>query len=370
MKVAFILNSLSIGGSERKIVNIANRMSDNGWDVSILYISGSNELQPDIYKSITVLKLTHSRESFFNAIKRSFKYITENNIDSVFTVNMYPLLFALGPKIKLQSKLRMISLTNTTHFECIKKKVQMLIYRLALSFSDHIVFGANCQKKIWKNRYLLHHIPSSVIYNGVDTYKFSLSKEISEKSDILRKDLSLESYDCTFCTVAQLRVEKRHIDIIDACAHLKQKGINVACMFVGGSSNEYQQELLERAKKYGVVNNIKFIGQVDDCRPYLAASNCFLLASESETFSNAALEAMSLSLPVLMTNVGGASEMVIENNNGFLFNALDPQSMANKMELIISGQQDHLGYNARKRVTDSFSYQSMIKSYMDIAHHD
>ncbi|MGF1766066.1 glycosyltransferase family 4 protein [Enterovibrio makurazakiensis] len=370
MKIAFLLNSLSIGGSERKIINIANRISEKGWSVSIIYISGSSELQGHIDESIDVIKLRGQGDSIFIALRKSYDYIIRKRIETIFTVNMYPLVFAFIPKLSLGKKLRMVSLTNTTYFECFKKKFQMLIYRLILSLSDHIVFGAQSQMTIWNRKYLLGRIPSSVIYNGVDTDRFSNTNVSSDEVTFTRDNLAIEGFDFTFCTVAQLRIEKRHIDIIEACEYLKKNGINVACLFVGGSSKEYKETLKVKAKINNVAENIKFIGQVNDCRPYLLASDCFLLASESETFSNATLEAMSLSLPVLITNVGGAPEMVDEDINGFLFEPLNPKSLAEKMELVISRNNDQLGNNAREKVTTDFSYKSMVKSYMEISHHD
>ncbi len=370
MNIVFLLNSLAIGGSERKVVKLANQISDKGWNVSILYVSGSNELQSEINGSVTVLKLKNEKENFIQGVNKTCHFITRNNIETVFTVNMYPLLYAIKAKMHLRKKLRFVSLTNTTQFETFKKKIQMIVYRCALIFADHIVFGANAQKKIWIKRYRLRNKQSSVLYNGVDTDIYSRNDMLNAIADSLKHDLSLDKFDFVFCTVAQLRIEKRHQDIIEACSRLKRKGKNIACLFVGGGKSDYKKTLQTMARKYEVSDNIKFIGQVSDCRPYIIASDSFLLASESETFSNAALEAMSLSLPVLMSNVGGAQEMIKEGYNGFLFDALNIDSLEKKMQMMISQNNDVLCQNSRDRVERHFSYKAMVDNYMDIAKHD
>ncbi|WP_295891659.1 glycosyltransferase family 4 protein [uncultured Vibrio sp.] len=370
MKIAFLLNSLAIGGSEKKIVNLANRISEKGWNVSVIYVSGSNELEVNLNDTVTVTKLREVDESFYSGINSACDFLIEKGVDTVFTVNMYPLLYVIKAKVKRGKKLRFVSLTNTTKFETIEKELQMLVYRSALFFADHIAYGAEAQKLLWQKKYKLGKMPASILYNGVDTDKYSRNSALDLHASLLHEKLQLAKFDFVFCTVAQLRIEKRHQDIIEACAKLKSSDINVACMFVGGGNPSYQQKLRSLAEHYKVIDNIKFVGQVDDCRPYLVASNAFLLASESETFSNAALEAMALSLPVLMSDVGGAPEMVKQGSNGYLFEALNPGAMAKKMQQLISKtEKQRLGQNARQRVEREFSYQAMVKNYMDVAQH-
>ncbi|MDC5819329.1 glycosyltransferase family 4 protein [Vibrio europaeus] len=370
MKIAFLLNSLAIGGSERKVVNLANRISEKGWDVSVMYVSGSNELEVNLDDSITVIKLREVNDSFYSGINSACDFLIDKGIETVFTVNMYPLLYAIKAKVKRGKNLRFVSLTNTTQFETVKKELQMLVYRSALFFADHIAFGAEAQKLLWQKKYKLGKMPASILYNGVDTEKFCRNFSLEQHASLLQEELQLAKFDFVFCTVAQLRIEKRHQDIIEACAKLKSHDVNVACMFVGAGTPSYQQTLRALAEQHNVTENIIFIGQVDDCRPYLVASDAFLLASESETFSNAALEAMALSLPVLMSDVGGAPEMVEQGSNGYLFEALNPGAMAQQMRQLISQTEEQgLGQNARKRVERDFSNQAMVKNYMDVAQH-
>jgi glycosyltransferase involved in cell wall biosynthesis len=74
---------------------------------------------------------------------------------------------------------------------------------------------------------------------------------------------------------------------------------------------------------------VKFLGKVKDTECILAASDIFLLPSESESFGLAALEAMAARTPVISTNTGGIPEVNKDGVSGFLSQVGDVKSMAN-----------------------------------------
>ena len=88
-------------------------------------------------------------------------------------------------------------------------------------------------------------------------------------------------------------------------------------LFVGGGT------LFDQCRRYAdqqdIREFIKFAGPQEDVRPFYWASNLFTLCSTAvETFSFAALEAMACGLPCVLTEIGGANEMINEGLNGYL----------------------------------------------------
>ena len=106
---------------------------------------------------------------------------------------------------------------------------------------------------------------------------------------------------------------------------------------------------------------IKFAGLQSDVRPFYWASNLFTLCSTSvETFSIAALEAMACGLPVVLTNIGGASEMISEGLNGFLCEpevADIAQKWSKALQFNFSAETIH------DYVSNNFSAEKMIGEY-------
>jgi glycosyltransferase involved in cell wall biosynthesis len=97
---------------------------------------------------------------------------------------------------------------------------------------------------------------------------------------------------------------------------------------------------------------------------YYKAASLFTLTSESETFSLAALEAMAFGLPAVLTNVGGAAEMVTDYHNGFLVPPRDPEKIADGWKKALSFSFD--SSVIRKQVVNNFSINQMVKNYLQV----
>ena len=111
-------------------------------------------------------------------------------------------------------------------------------------------------------------------------------------------------------------------------------------------------------------DKIIFLGNVADVRPVLLVMDIFVLTSQSETFSNAALEAMAMSKPVILSDVGGASEMVIEGLNGFLYPPGDLSGLVSSIITIIDNNCfDDMGKQSRRIIENNFTFDEMIKQY-------
>ncbi len=87
-------------------------------------------------------------------------------------------------------------------------------------------------------------------------------------------------------------------------------------LIVVGQGNQKKAGCL--AEKLGVLDKISFAGPVKEVAPYYQEADVFVLPSIYEPFSNACLEAMAYGLPVVTTEMNGASEDIIHGKNGFI----------------------------------------------------
>ena len=83
-------------------------------------------------------------------------------------------------------------------------------------------------------------------------------------------------------------------------------------LFLGDGN--LRSQLIDKAKKLNISDNIEFVGKVKNVNDYLFDSDCFILSSNSEGFPNAIVEAMATGLPVISTNcLSGPLEILNDN---------------------------------------------------------
>jgi glycosyltransferase involved in cell wall biosynthesis len=107
-----------------------------------------------------------------------------------------------------------------------------------------------------------------------------------------------------------------------------------------------------------------------DVRPVLAILDVFVLPSlYIETFSNAALEAMAMGTPVVLSRIGGAAEMVRDGEEGYL---LEPHDLALRLPDLLERLardpqlRERMSANARSRVERKFGFQNMVARYASL----
>jgi glycosyltransferase involved in cell wall biosynthesis len=126
-------------------------------------------------------------------------------------------------------------------------------------------------------------------------------------------------------------------------------------------------ELEQRVAQQAMQAHVTFAGVHGDVRPALSVMDVFVLPSTHvETFSNAALEAMAMRMPVILSRIGGAAEMVREGVEGF---TLAPAELAENLAPLLArlftdgGLRERMGQAARLRVAQEFSLQTMVADY-------
>jgi glycosyltransferase involved in cell wall biosynthesis len=169
-----------------------------------------------------------------------------------------------------------------------------------------------------------------------------------------------ENADVIIMTAA-FRTEKNHTGAIHSLQLLHSVYNQKAyLLFVGeGMLLEPCRRL---AEKMGMTDFVKFAGPQSHVLPYYWSSNLFTLCSTSvETFSIAALEAMACGLPAVLTNIGGASEMISEGLNGFLCEPVISdiaQKWSKALQLNFSPESIH------DYVSKNFGAEKMIGEYI------
>ena len=225
------------------------------------------------------------------------------------------------------------------------------------SFIDWVFKGRNspavfifCSEELKEYLYkkLVKYAPNAVyrvIHNGVDT-TFFVNKKI--KNERLKIGI-----------VANLQERKGHLDFIKMARILVEKGLMAEFHIIGGDILESPRRplLIEQVNKLDLAPFFTFHGQVKNVLPLLQSLDILVCASHEEAFPISILEAMSVGLPIVATNVNGIPEAIEHNESGLLVEPFVPEQLASAVERLMQSpfEMKRIGVNARERVVRTFS---------------
>ena len=222
--------------------------------------------------------------------------------------------------------------------------------QLMARITSRLFAVSNASRELLIDTYGIKHQPISVIPNGVDTERFSLSHEPRSTPNRLKLG-----------TVGRLYKIKNIPLLIRAAAQAVRLGADVEVEVAGDGDIP---ELTELARDEGIGDRTRFVGRVDDVPGFLRGLDAFVLPSDNEGHPNALLEAMSCGLPCVATKVGGSTE-VLSDGSGLLVPRRDRNPMVSAIMRLAKDVElrGRLGKAARVRVESRYSQSRMFGDY-------
>jgi glycosyltransferase involved in cell wall biosynthesis len=200
--------------------------------------------------------------------------------------------------------------------------------------------------------------PSKVctVYNGLDVARWDVAKRHVHSGQRI-------------ITIGNIRRVKGHDSLIQAAAIVMKRFPQAKFMIVGEVlESDYFCDLNSLVLQLGLRDCFSFVSGVRDIRTCLSQSDIFVLPSRSEGFSNALVEAMAASLPVIATEVGGNPEAVKDGENGYLVAPDQPVLLANQILRLLKkpDEAQAMGIAGRQMVADRFSVESMMETTCNV----
>jgi glycosyltransferase involved in cell wall biosynthesis len=170
-------------------------------------------------------------------------------------------------------------------------------------------------------------------------------------------------------TVGNIRRVKGHDIFVKAAASILPRFPNVSFSVAGDVlESDYLIELKDLVRDLNLSDHFHFVGGVTNLREHLSAADIFVLPSRSEGFSNAIVEAMAASLPVVATNVGGNAEAVIDGVSGFLVPPEDPAALAAAITRLLCDpyRAKAMGLAGRALAAEKFTTEAMMNRITNV----
>jgi glycosyltransferase involved in cell wall biosynthesis len=364
--VLVMVSSLAAGGAEKHAIALANRLDPTRLRASLCHLKAVGGLTSDLdaARLETVLCLNVTRKCDWRAVGELARQIDARQIDIVICTNVYPLLYALVAARLAKRPIRIVEVYHTTGYRApIESRMWTMLNAFVFRQAALVVWVSNKQREYWRAR-AVRGTRDVVIHNGIDTAWFTDRYSAAQK-DAVRASFGFAPTDYVIGICAALRPEKQHGDLLQAMRRLRQAGVPAKLLIIG----EGQQRLsIERGiAELHLQGSVAIAGYQSDVRPFVASCDVMVLTSHVvETFSLAALEAMSLGKPMVMTRIGGAEEQVVHGANGLLFEPGDIATLAQHLQLLADpAKRAAMGEIAAQTVRERFTVQRMVARFTD-----
>ncbi len=352
-----IVNGLAIGGGELKLLELARSLDKKKFNITVCSVGQGGPLKGDFEKlGIKVFVIQKLHKYDFTQIFKIVKIMRQERIDIVQTTLLYADI--IGAYAAALARVPVvISWEVVSGFYGLK---HILAYRLALKKIDRIVTVSNAIREIMIQERKVNPEKIQTIHYGIDTGKFRPDKKRQLQ---LKRELGIKDHDIVLGSVARLAIEKGHVYIVEAAEKIVEAHPRVKFVFVG--DGPLYSDLVAKIRSKNLQDHFLFLGFRKDIPDLLGIFDVFILASLFEGFSNAVLEAMASSKPVIATAMWGTLESVVDNVTGYLVRPQDPAAIAEKVISLLDNpaQIRQMGEEGRKRVDRYFSLDVQLSQF-------
>jgi glycosyltransferase involved in cell wall biosynthesis len=224
--------------------------------------------------------------------------------------------------------------------------------KYTLNKVDYLLTNSKTNLKCYREKYNFSSLNSNCIVNGVELEEYFNIDKINN----LKEVLSLDITDFIVTVVGRLHKVKSLDTFIKALNVLKQKDVSFKAIICG--SGREKDNLKDLVNKLGLDKQIIFLKNRDDVLDILRISKVFVLPSIKEGMSNALLEAMSVGLPAVVSDIEENRELIEDRENGYVFKLKDYNDLAEKL-ITIKEQREKREIMGKKNV-------EKVKKYYDI----
>lgn len=257
--------------------------------------------------------------------------------------------------------------------------------RILLNLVEKITYS--CATKIYPNSYGLKNIILKHNFtkeekikvlgngssNGIDTNYFNPALFSNSDEDILKEKLKIKSSDFIFIFIGRLVTDKGINELIRAFKKLNDTNSNIKLLLVGPYEHDMDPLLPETIHAINNNENIISAGWQNDVRPFLSISNVLVFPSYREGFPNVVMQAASMNLPCIVTNINGCNEIIKDNINGTIIPVKKYKRLLEAMSTYLKKDKKELnamGNKSREFIINNFDqnyvWNSILNEYNSI----
>ncbi len=364
-----------IGGYEKNVHELSRRLVQRGCEVDIVTCNTEHSPACEELNGIHIYRLPawNALSSTYPIPKpcltsfRILRKLLHKDYDVINTQTRFFVTSFLGLIFARVKRTPLVHTERGTRHSVVSNKVIDLISRAY----DHSI-GALIVKSARRNIGIseaacefLRHLGATniqLVHNGIDTTIFKKKEDIN-----CRQKLGISNDAVVITFVGRLIYAKGVQDLISAFTRIKEANPNTKLLIVG--DGPYRANLENLAHQNDCRSDILFLGHKnqDEVIDILSITDICVNPSYSEGLPTSVMEAASIGLPIIATDVGGTGEIIANHETGMLVKTGDTGQLEQKLRELLTNTELRtvLGLNARISVNRKFAWDKITRDWIE-----
>jgi glycosyltransferase involved in cell wall biosynthesis len=362
-----VVSNLEYGGAQRQVIELANHLDPNEFDVRICSLSPYVPLADDLRRPDRLHIITKRFKFDATVVPRLARLLRKTRTD---VVQSY--LFDADIAAFLAGRLAGCSLVvgSERNANYVMKRRQILLYRLTRRCVHLLIANSHAGAEF--NRRVVGYPAHSyrVVHNGVDTTRFAPADPAA-----MRAELGVADGEHVVGMFASFKPQKNHPLFFRAAAQVLQRFPRTRLLLVGDQlyggvhgSDAYKREVLELVERLGLRSRCIFAGNQDAVHRYYPVCDVTVMSSHFEGTANAVLESLACGVPVVATAVSDTAMILPDGRAGYVVPPEDDQAMSGRICALVADarRRSELGQAARRWILQEFSSERLAAKTADV----
>lgn len=364
LKVLQVTHDLRPGGLQRVVVDLAAGLQRAGHTAHVCSLRGDGPLGPEIRgRGIRLWTLPWPERGADRLLfLKLLRLVKQEGYDVVHTHNTHAFLDGGLAALLAGIPARI----HTDHARSFPDKLRYMVMERLMSLGYHKVVGVSEHTAENLRRY--EGISASrlaVILNGIDGAWYRAERERHDRA-ALRRAAGLDGFRRVIGLGVRLEEQKGIAHLLEAMPAVIARHPDAALAVAGTGSLE--TALRARARELGLSGHVRFLGGYAQLTAFYPLLDAFVLPSLWEGLPLCLLEAMSLSLPIVATAVGGVPDLLRDGRDARLVPPADPAALSAALCALLADfpAAEAMGREARRSFDARYDSSVMVKGYLDL----
>lgn len=364
LKVLQVTHDLRPGGLQRVVLDLAAGLNRMGHEAHICSLRGHGPLGGEIGdRGIRLWAMPWPERGADRLLfLKLLRLMKQEDYDVVHTHNTHAFIDGGLAALLAGTPARI----HTDHARVFPDKLRYMMMERIMSSGYHKVVGVSEHTAGNLSKFEgINPRKLAVILNGIDGSWYRAERDRLDRT-ALRRAAGLARFSRVVGLGVRLEEQKGIRHLLEAMPAVLKRHPGLGLAIAGTGSLE--TELRARALDLGLGDHVRFLGSYPQLTGFYPLLDAFVLPSLWEGLPLCLLEAMSLSLPVIATKVGGVPDLLEDGRNALLVPPADPAALASALTALLDDfpRAQEMGRDARRVFDARYDSAVMVRSYLDL----